>query len=326
MDNIEVPAILIIAYRRYENIIKILNICKENNVNNIYIAVDAPKTVSDREIEDNRAVVNAINDFKVKFSGSIQILLRDNNLGCALSVLSACDWVFTRESQAIILEDDCIPSADFFSFMSVSLNLFEKNQSIWLAAGSQFVPEQSIDPDWFLSKYPLIWGWATTKVAWKEIKEIFIIDQSKIKLAKTTGISRSEISFWNAGARRASLSFTDVWDTILVREMLRKNKYAVVPKYSYIENIGFDNLATNTYTKSEIVAMPIGTLTLPTSKPFLSPERDRWLVKKLYKIRLKHLFTPKITFLIDQIAKRKTKKSPLYSRFNLQLISQNKTN
>ena len=38
------------------------------------------------------------------------------NIGCKGRVSSGLDWVFEQVERAIILEDDCLPNEDFFSF------------------------------------------------------------------------------------------------------------------------------------------------------------------------------------------------------------------
>ena len=42
----------------------------------------------------------------------------DENLGCRRRMSSGLDWVFRECSEAIILEDDCLPHSSFFEFCS----------------------------------------------------------------------------------------------------------------------------------------------------------------------------------------------------------------
>ena len=109
-------AVLVIGYRRKDNIKKILEICATNKVYRIYVALDGPKQDSGSGLIDNLEIQRVIDAFERIYAGEVKKFYHDSNLGCAASVLSACDWAFKTAENLIILEDDCIPTSDFFNF------------------------------------------------------------------------------------------------------------------------------------------------------------------------------------------------------------------
>jgi hypothetical protein len=288
-------AVLIIAYRRKDSLSNILDLCKKNFVKRIYVSVDGPKYNSFDCLEDNRNIRLIVSNFKKNFQGEIFVMCRDTNMGCAASVLSACNWIFELEDLAIIVEDDCVPTQDFFNFSRLSLNVIKTNPNVWLSCGTQFAPKIIETDSWFLSKYPLTWGWATTKLKWNEIMNS-INSGDNLTGKKFT---LSEKTYWNAGARRARNGWVDVWDTILAQQLLIKNKYVLHPKECLVTNIGDDLYATNTIEKTKWIRYKTGIFSTPKKDPRLEPKVDQWLRDEFFRIKFRHIISTRITKLRD---------------------------
>ena len=307
-------SVLVIAYRRKSNIEKILKICEQNKIAKIYIALDGPKLNSVSGLKDHLEIRNIINNFQQKYYGKIIFWCRDNNLGCAVSVLSACDWAFRSEENLIILEDDCIPTNDFFKFAISSIDVMKNNPHIWIACGMQFAPKElSISP-WVLSRYALIWGWSTNRNNWQEISSN-IKKNLKLYSNRTYSIRFWEAIYWNEGSRRAHQGWTDVWDTILVKQMLVNKKLAILPNTPLVMNTGDDVFATNTFGNSNWLNLETGFFTDRPGQLDVSAIHDEWLRKFFYKISIRHSLTTKITRLRDTINRLRVSPAPLISRW-----------
>jgi hypothetical protein len=305
-------AVLIIAYRRYQPLNRILDLCRENGVERIYVATDGPKTNSPDGAEDNLKIVDVVSNFTNHFEGHVYLMNRKLNLGCAPSVLSACDWVFENEKFAMILEDDCIPSSDFFNYSRKSLEVISNDKRVWLSCGTQFAPPFPDTDDWFLSKYPLTWGWATNRDNWNQIS-IALKNQKKLN---GNHLPLSEKIYWNAGARRAYNGWVDVWDTILAQQLLVMNRLVLLPKNSLVTNIGNDSVATHTFGPSKWIGVQTGTFNSPISTPEYETKVDLFLKNKFFKIGKKHLFTTKFTLMKDFLFRTRKPFAPLVLRWN----------
>lgn len=90
------------------------------------------------------------------------------NFGCRQRIVSGLDWVFEQEERAIILEDDCIPTLDFFPFVETVLEQYKDVPEVLSVGGTNLRPQLS-DPDYdvVFTKYAMIWGWATWRRAWR---------------------------------------------------------------------------------------------------------------------------------------------------------------
>jgi hypothetical protein len=311
-------AVLIIAYRRYQSLNKILDLCKENGVKRVYVAIDGPKANSHEGTEDNLKIVDVVSNFTSHFEGNVYLMNRKLNLGCAPSVLSACDWVFENEKFAMILEDDCIPSSDFFNYSCQSLEVIAHDRRIWLSCGTQFAPPSPDTDDWFLSKYPLTWGWATNRDNWNQIS-IALKNQKKLNGGY---LPLSEKVYWNAGARRACDGWVDVWDTILAQQLLVMNRLVLLPKNSLVTNIGNDSVATHTLGPSKWIGVKTGIFKSPISNPKYESKVDLWLKKEFFRIKHRHLVTTKLTFLKDFFLRFRKPFAPLIERWSIGEITE----
>jgi hypothetical protein len=304
--------VLILAYKRIDSLIEILESCKRNLVKRIYIAIDGFDGDNLGEIQTREHLFSKIQSFIVDFDGLVFIESRKRNVGCAVSMLSACDWVFERESSAIILEDDCVPSDQFFEFVTKSLNLMKTKPNIWLVCGTQFAPENYIEDGWLLSYYSLTWGWATSKNKWLEIS--YSLKKSEFRY--NSDFSLSENMYWKSGARRARLGLSQGWDALLIQQMMSFNKLAILPNVSLVKNVGNDDLATHVKGNSELFNLPLKKHVIGLAEPSLQPGVDNWIRSNHFKISIRHLISTKITFLMDWAIGLRRPQSNLTSRWN----------
>jgi hypothetical protein len=244
----------------------------------------------------------------------IDFIFREENMGCAVSVISSVDWFFSFEKFGVILEDDCIPAVDLFDFVASVSQDFDSDENLWMICGSQFVPPAITLQQPYLSMYPLVWGWATSKNKWHSMKkEILTVNQSFIDIP---GVSKFENAFWRAGRRRGLLGFTDVWDTILVQRMLAQNKRVIHPGSNFVTNIGNDSVAANVDLKSKWTNISYSELVPFHGQLKNNLNADLWLRRNVYRIHMRHLVTTKITYMRDLIVRSRRKAPPLTVRWN----------
>lgn len=306
--------VLIVGYRRAENILHILNICKNSGISNIFISIDGPKANNTEGQIDSNKIQNTIDNFKSTFIGNLTIHFRASNVGCAASVMSSCDWFFKQTEYGVVLEDDCIPTEAFFLFAKSMEEKIINDAEIWLACGTQFAPKELINNSAIISRYALTWGWATSKLKWFDIKRS-IFENSQSKGLGNDSLGFVENVYWKAGARRAYQGFTDVWDTVLVYRMQLENKYAILPPENLISNIGNDFAATHTHGNSVFLNRNVGSY-FGSEGIFYSDKVDGWLRNNLYKISLKHIVSTKIRFLLDLFQSKRRNNAGLIDRWN----------
>jgi len=288
----------------------IIEACLIANIDKIYVAIDGPaKQTSRHDVDSCIAIANR---FKKKYPNFIFTKISEFNLGAAASVLSACDWVFTQEEFAVIIEDDCLPTEDFFIWIRDSKKYLTNDKKILLISGNQFAPSEITRSLPCLSKYPLIWGWATSKSKWKIIASL-ILDFKQIN-KKVKGDSYIEYCFWRSGARRSLEGYIDAWDIPLAYIFNQIGAKALLPASNLVSNIGGDSHATHTRGFSKWLEFPTQNYTKFRTKPIQNIEIDQWYRKNLYNISFRHIFSTKISWLFDKLGVREKVRSNLIDR------------
>ena len=309
--------VLLLAFRRWRNIDEILDKCRLAGVSQIYAHVDAGKTP--QEIEDVSKTFEKLISYRYKWGLDIRIANQSTNIGCAVAMISSICEIFRFENNIVVLEDDCIPATDFFKFMDESFREMNKNSEIALACGAQFAPKNITRESWVLSKYPLNWGWGITKSQWERISKKMTSGE-ELKYVKNSGISAAETTYWNAGCRRAIQGYADVWDTLLVREMLRLGSYAILPSENLVLNVGNDAPALHTGEAESRINFPTGAFRLELSTPKINHQLDFWIQRELFRISSRHQISTRITKTRDYFFTR-PKYGPLPERIQTSSVS-----
>jgi hypothetical protein len=308
-------AVLLLAYRRWENIDLILDECRFAGVPRVYIHIDGGTTVDEKE--DVARTFEKASIYKNLWGMDIRIHSQSRNIGCAVSMILSLDSVFFSENQIIVLEDDCIPTPDFFHFIEHSLQEIERNPRIGLACGAQFGPSRVMEDQWLLSRYPFNWGWGVTKSKWA-LLSAGMIKKEKLK-PKEGGLSREETTYWNAGVRRTLEGYTDVWDTLLVREMIRHGLLSILPAENLVRNVGNDSRALHTIGDQPWTNFPTGIFNEAKAVPVFSDFFDLWVRQEFFKISCRHLITTRVTWCLDKFLK-KPKRRPLPVRIQFAAV------
>ena len=82
------------------------------------------------EIEKNDEIRSWIKE--IDWDCDLHTWFRDECVNQYISLKGAMDWVFSNEEQAIVLEDDCVPSLAFFSYCDQLLEKFKNDKRVWL--------------------------------------------------------------------------------------------------------------------------------------------------------------------------------------------------
>lgn len=195
----------------------------------------------------------------------------ETNLGCRNRVSTGLDWVFSRVEEAIILEDDCLPSQDFFNFTNEMLERFRDDERVGSISGSS--PRLKIDnkrESYYFSSFPAIWGWATWARVWKKYDASIPNWPDK----KVSGLvhdvlgTKSAIGFWKQSLDDVQAGRIDTWDYQLSFLHWTEEYLSVIPHRNLVTNIGFGPGATHTLcTSSPWANVKTETLDFPLLHP-----------------------------------------------------------
>jgi hypothetical protein len=274
---------LIITYKRSANCMSLIDSLLSQGCRRMYVAIDFGNT------NDVIASQSEFSFLEVKYRDKFevfQVWRRGENLGVAVSVITAIDWFFKNEERGVILEDDLIISTDFLKFMSFGLQELEANKNVFSISASNFFSDEKFEN--FFSTYFIGWGWGTWRDRWNNAKMNFLSDTLPPPFT-----FNEFYNFWSVGAYRCKVGIVDTWDLELTK-FIRDNKFVnVIAARNLVSNIGFDQYSTNTKISAFPLGIPIEELALECYK-FMNLEVDsnfdRKLEKQVFRIRFRHKF------------------------------------
>jgi len=237
--------ILYCCYNRPNNVKKSIRVLKKINAKNIYIVCDGPKkTLLDlKKCNKVKYIIN-----KTKFKTKPILRFRKKNFGCKLSISDAISWFFKKEKSGIILEDDLIPSNDFFKFCDYGLKKYKNSKKIRMISGTNYIGFKKNSDKYFFSKHYIIWGWATWRNAWKKY-DVYMKDWSKqnIKNRIKRQHSSQEYKFLSEKFDQLSNEYKDTWDIQWYFTCVKNKWLTMTPETNLVTNIGIKGTHSNQF-------------------------------------------------------------------------------
>ncbi|WP_295388953.1 glycosyltransferase family 2 protein [uncultured Thiodictyon sp.] len=234
----------------------------------LFIIADGPRRGHPTDAErcaEARAIVE-----QVDWPCAIHRNYSEINLGCKKRVSSGLDWVFGQVERAIVLEDDCLPHADFFTFCSTLLEHYADDQRVWVITGANFQNGQRRgDRAYYFSQYNHVWGWATWRRAWRHYSGDLPFWPEWKNSARWRENFRDprQCSYWSAIFDRVYADEIDTWDYPWTASVWYHGGLTATPNVNLVTNIGIGPDATHTCAAEEREGIPVsslGALTHPT--------------------------------------------------------------
>ena len=119
--------VLFIVFNRPDTTLKVFESIKKVKPKKLYIAGDGPRDSKEGDREKTKKVREICKG--IDWTCELKTRFRKKNLGCKYAVSSAINWFFENEKEGIILEEDCIPSEEFFVFCSELLEKYSNDDN-----------------------------------------------------------------------------------------------------------------------------------------------------------------------------------------------------
>jgi hypothetical protein len=249
----------------------------------LFIIADGPRATG-ADVERCREVRSIVS--QIDWPCKVLHNFSDTNLGCRRRIASGLDWVFSAVDRAIVLEDDCLASREFFSFCDSLLELYCADDSVWVISGNSYQPQYHRgDGSYFFSKYPDIWGWATWRRAWRHYRSDlpFLKDWLKSRRWKKDFPTWSEQKYFRRIFSETLTGSVDSWAYRWTACVIYGGGLSITPNANLVRNIGFDDQGTHTKNSYgfEYTLTPLGSLIHP-SKIARDAEADEYLRRIFY--------------------------------------------
>jgi len=221
-----------------------LSKCKLAEQSKIYIFCDGPK-----QSEDSQIVHEVQNIVKSnKWCGEVEIYTSDINNGLANSIINGVTLLCNIYGKVIVIEDDLVVAEGFLEYMNNALNTYNDCAKVAQISG-HIVPFNPIcnKEDAFFMPISCTWGWATWKRAWDNF-DVKAVGYEKLA---TDEKLRYEFDLDNICHYTEMLNLQmsgkiDSWGIRWWWNFFNMRGLCLYPKYSLVNNIGFDETATHT--------------------------------------------------------------------------------
>ena len=286
----DVP-ILLLIWKRPSHTSRVINSIRQICPKKIYISSDGP-IKNDRE---NKRLVELVREIVLKeINWDCEIFTNFSNInkGCKIAVTEGINWFFRNEQEGIIIEDDCLPSKDFFYYCQSLLEKYRYDERIWSICGNGYQNDLSKNKEsYFFSKYADVWGWATWRRCWKfydpDIKSWG--GERKVPLLKDLFENVREFKYWkkifdNLYYKKQPNTWDYQWQYLCFFNA----GMSCMPHTNLVENFGFGEEATHTFQdplRFNNKLKKVGRLNFPLNHPTeisISKECDDKLQKLFF--------------------------------------------
>jgi len=213
----------------------------------MFVACDGPNYNRPEEVERVLAT-RAVIEKEIDWPCRIERLYSNVNQGCRLGASRAITWFFNHVPEGIILEDDCLPTAQFLHFCRHFLEVYRLDKRVASIGGHNPIKPLDCSSDIIFSKYFECWGWATWSRAWRIYDDDMVAAELYSKADRVRDFFRytEEWIFWrNLGKKLLESDSPSSWAYRFQICCAVHNMVHAISSKSLVENIGFGPDGTN---------------------------------------------------------------------------------
>lgn len=172
-----------------------------------------------------------------------EVIVSSYNKGLAKSVVSGINYLFEAHAvdAVIALEDDCVPTANFISYMYQCFEKYRYDNNVYCISGYSYpIVLKKEQYDVYACGRISSWGWGTWKDKWKAFKK----DYEIIKRMKQDAVSSRNLAIWGQDLEETLVGnvrgICDSWAVFWALNVIEKRGVCIIPYESFIRNIGMD--------------------------------------------------------------------------------------
>jgi hypothetical protein len=211
--------------------------CNNHDSNTYFIFIDGPRDPSDyTNIAEVKDIVEEL------FSHlNVKVIVREQNLGLAHSIISATTELLKLNECLIVLEDDLVLHPEFFRYMEQALDYYKNKDDVISISGYQPIRTLAdIAHSTYLAPRIHSWGWATWSNRWENID--WDLETIMEFCLNEKAVSRFDLG----GADLVKMLFDQIngkvnsWAIRFNYHAAKMNAYTVYPNATLVLNRGFD--------------------------------------------------------------------------------------
>lgn len=229
----------------------------------LFVIADGPRPARPEEAAQCALVRDLVS--RVDWPCIVDRVYSETNLGCRERVRSGLDYVFRHVDSAIVIEDDCVPTDDFFRLCTAMLAKYADDPRVVAITGDNFARPtgcSELGPSYYFSKYLHVWGWASWSRAWALYDDSmeFWPEYRESERFKQTHPDSVERRYWRKQIDRVYRKDLDTWDYVFLAAIWNHGGLTLTPSVNLVENIGFGPDATHTWAPIDMPGTGVASL------------------------------------------------------------------
>jgi hypothetical protein len=234
--------VVILGYNRPDKVERLLDCLREQRPSNVIFSIDGPKSHIAGDA-DKVAAVQALAE-GIDWTDRVETIFRDANVGLQIAVTEAVTHAVNSYGQAIILEEDTLPGADWLPYAGTMLERHRGDSRIEHISGYNLVPPKQLTHGTTgsrLSRYPESIAWATWDRAWNNFDSTldWALNASIADLTRITG-SRAGALRWKQNFADAAAGRISTWAYRWICSMWSRDAYVLSPNANLVTYAGYD--------------------------------------------------------------------------------------
>ena len=282
-ESLTTPVALF-AYNRPDTTERVIERIVEADPPAVYVVADGPR--SDRHKDTERCMEVRLLVERADWNCPVHRLYRDENRGLPAAVYEGLDWVFDSVPEAIVLEDDTVPSPDFFRFCETLLDRYRDDERVMAINGTNRLGSWRPDRGaYHFVTFQGVWGWATWRDAWTQYDpEMEAWMELTVRERIRSHLDDPErYRYYRRRFDRSYEGISPSWSRRWRFAVLANEGYCAVPSRNLVSNVGFDDRAVHTTDpESPLAALPRNELEFPLESP-PAVEADREYERACYE-------------------------------------------
>ncbi len=288
--------VALFVFNRPEPTRRVLQAIAQYKPATLLVVADGPRNAAEKvRCDETRRVIEAVDwDCRVLTNFS------ETNLGAAGGCHPVFPGCLSSASNAIILEDDCLPDPSFFRFCQELLIHYKDDERVGLISGFNCGVAGEDEVSYAFSRSVSVWGWAAWRRSWSRY-DLSMKDWPRLRNTNWLTDLLGTPAFtpqWTNIFNRVHAGKVDTWDYQWVFCCLYQRMLSIVPARNLIQNIGFDADATHTTSTDNPLAQIEGRLDALSScgiRPAVSP--DPALQTQIFELQVGSTVPPPIPIL-----------------------------
>jgi len=242
-------SVLLITFNRPTHTFKVLSAIREKQPKELFIFQDGARD-DHPEDKDKCLQVREVVDKLVDWDCQLHTFYADRNYGCGAGPKTGISWFFSNVHEGIVMEDDCLPHPDFFSYCSELLDRYRDDQRVMYISSTLYDERWKCQYSYDFSHYMITGAWASWARAWDGFDlDLLSLDAKAFrKHCKRLLYSVAEADWWffKALEIQRDKEKKSYWDYQMQIHIFNRSGLTLHPQVNLISNIGFDSEGTHT--------------------------------------------------------------------------------